>query len=135
MILRLLIAISLILIGCTNNQIRHYLENHPDLSPDKSLAMHHGYIINGMTAEEVNLVLGEPTFREGDPATSNKARWVYRETSGIKEQDAYQSDSAFPQGVGYVIPLNYHCKELRVDFSNGKVWRIEKILRFNPNNS
>lgn len=107
-----------------------YLKEHPNLSSDKIVAMRVGTVINGMTEKEVKLVLGEPSFIEKFPKKIHTRRWIYRKLGGRTTQEAYNHKSSFPLGIGFVIPLHYKCKEMRIDFENGIVSKVEKILSF-----
>lgn len=98
------------------------------LRPEVKKAIQSHTVVNEMTQEEVQLSLGEPHFVEVQSATAEK--WIYRSPSGIEVKEAYPIDSSFPQGVGFVIPLQYKANEIRIDFNEKRVCRIEKILRF-----
>ena len=115
--------------GCTN-YIEKYIERHPHLPAQRIMAMRVGTVINGMDVEEVRLVMGKPTFVEKPGGSPKKIRWIYRDISGIRADDAYAAGSSFPQGIGYVIPLDYQYREIRIDFQDDKVCRVEKILSF-----
>ena len=124
-----LIALGL---GCssTSNQTDQYLLQHRDLPPEIILAIGNLQVINGMNPEQVLLVMGEPMLKE-TIAQDAVERWIYRESSsGMKLGEAYDPGSAFPLGIGFVIPLPYRAQEIRVDFNSGAVCRIERILSF-----
>lgn len=121
--------LSAMLVSCRSS-VDVYIEQNPTMSTEKRVAMRNGQVINGMTKQEVELVLGKPTFIDRKSGPPEPVRWIYREVSGVTEEEAYQHDSAFPQGIGYVIPLNYRCREIRVDFEDDKVCRVQRILSF-----
>lgn len=122
--------LCLFFVGCTTpDPIAEYLAENPDLPPETIFALRNRQIINRMNADEVMLVLGEPTFL---PHTEGGIeRWVYRENPvGIEHNEAYSSGSAFPSGIGFVIPLRYRSNEIRIDFQEGRVCQIQEILSF-----
>lgn len=126
-------------VGCAHSEsVDDYVLKHPQLSPEITIALRSNNIINGMSQEEVKLLWGDPKFIEHgriekESGKIEKERWVYRGNSSPKkekEDEAYSPDSAFPQGIGFVIPFHYQAREVRIDFDMGKVYRIQEILEF-----
>ncbi len=124
--------------GCASNSIDTYLSTHPELSAEIFLAIQERSIINGMSKEQVQLVLGEPDFVEPKSSEKNTLeKWIYRFTQkisfnrGKKLMEEYDLDrSSFPQGIAYIIPKNYNAKEIRIEFEEAQVCRVQKIIAF-----
>ena len=53
---------------------RDYIQSHPNLSPFKRIAIENGFVIVGMTADEVVFAIGEP-YRTVSSGLSDM--WVY----------------------------------------------------------
>lgn len=116
--------------GCAAfDPIEKYLEANPDLPTEKILALRSRYVVNGMTEQEVKLILGEPMFVE--QREDGIIRWIYRNrATGMEPGEAYSSGSAFPAGLGFLIPLHYRSREIQIDFYEQTTCRIEEILNF-----
>lgn len=129
-IARWLLSLALLFGGCstTDERVLSYIAQHPDLSVEIKVALQNGVVVNGMLIEEVELLLGKPKFIE---QKQNKQRWIYRGSiSGIAKDEAYAPPGAFSQGIGFVIPLHYRAREIRIDFESDTVTRIEEIISF-----
>jgi hypothetical protein len=115
--------------GCARNAVGEYIVAHQEQPSEILVAMSNGRVIVGMNVEQIKLLLGEPMLKE--QRTPQVERWIYRNLeSGITQGDAYTTDSAFPQGIGFVIPLYYRAQEIFIDFAAGKVCRVEHILNY-----
>lgn len=115
--------------GCGHNQVQEYVLTHRDQPAEILVALSSGRVINGMNEEQVRLLIGDPLLKE--QLTPQIERWIYRNLdAGMKQAEAYEADSAFPQGIGFVIPLHYRAQEIFVDFAAGKVCRVEQILSY-----
>lgn len=126
--------ILVFILGCASNSVHEYVKANPNLKPEKIVAFQEQRVINGMTSEEVLLSFGKPQYQEKKYIENRKAeieRWVYiGHGEGMKEEAAYTSGSAFPSGIGFVIPLHYRSHEIQIDFHEGKVFRVEEILNY-----
>ena len=113
---------------CCQNTQKNYVKDNPELDAKKQLAIKTGQVINGMTEQEVELILGKPTFVE---KREGQQRWVYRLVEkGKNLADVYTPESSFPQGIAYIIPFYYRPLEIRVDICDKVVCRVEEILSF-----
>jgi len=65
---------------------RHYLEAHPDLSPEVSNAIARGDVLTGMTESDVRASIGEPD-QIGSTTTEHGTheQWLYKSGSPGKE--------------------------------------------------
>ena len=116
----------LLVLGCAADGREEYIQTHPQLLPEIVIGIQQGEIVVGMTCEQVKIVLGEPTFIKKN---GELERWIYQGNSfGTKPKELYNPDSAFPQGIGFVVPFVYHAQEIWIDFSIGKVCRVQKML-------
>ena len=120
---------AIIILSCSNPK-KEFLEKNPNLPSEKVIAINRGDVINGMTEEELEVSMGKPTFIDKKLVESGVYIWIYRDTSGTKQSEAYSNESSFPQGIGAIVPLQYNCKEIRVYVKDSQVFKIEKILRF-----
>lgn len=124
-----LIFITVFLLVSCQNKSENYLSQNNDLDTKKIIAIKTGQVVNGMTENEVKLILGEPTFVENQDASIS--RWVYRLVeTGKSLSDVYTPQSAFPQGIVFVIPFYYKPLEIKVDFCDKTVCKVEEILSF-----
>lgn len=129
----ILIAFCIVITSCSTSsekEEKDYVKSKNEvITPEVYTAMKKEEIINGMTMKQVQFILGEPAFVE--KISEYTTRWIYRDTDvGIYPDTAYPPPSAFPQGIGFIIPLNYNAMELRVDFEVDEVIQVQRILRF-----
>ncbi len=115
----------LAILGCSN-RVEEYIAKE-ELSSEKASSLRNKVIAPGMKMAEVQLVLGEPQRTQANE--DGRVVWIYEQVAGISARDAYNPVTSFPQGIGYVVPLNYQCRELRVMFDQDVVYRVEKLLQ------
>lgn len=111
------------------NVPQNYIESNPGLDTKKIIAIKTGQVVNGMDQKEVKIILGDPTFEEN--MKDQGMRWIYRLVEkGKPLSDVYTPESGFPQGIAYIIPFYYRPVEIRIDFCNNIVCRVNEILSF-----
>ncbi len=120
--------ISIFILSCTST-LEKYISTQSEMNEEKKEALRNKEIIPGMTSKEVILILGEPQVKKEQ---ENGILWTYKNVSGISPKEAYTSDSAFSQGIAFIVPLNYRCQELNILLENNQVCRVEKILQTAP---
>ena len=80
-------------------------------------------IRNGITQQQVQKILGKP-----DHIQTEEVFTILQYSHNTGLENVYVNESSFAQGIGYVLPLQYKAKELRIFIKDNIVQRVERIL-------